>query len=140
MMSDYLHLAMIMPFILYRFLKPLHLKSNELETIRQRIDTQRKDYVPKTIIKCWVVVAKTMKIVFERGYTEEKYDDLKECLEMEVAILKTVNSYSLIYFNNISIILTNGLIIYYRFLKNLSIYQIFILIFIYVSMLVLMQR
>lgn len=35
MMSDYLHLAMIMPFILHRFLKPLHLKSNELKIIQQ---------------------------------------------------------------------------------------------------------
>ncbi|PKY56360.1 hypothetical protein RhiirA4_476609, partial [Rhizophagus irregularis] len=90
MMSDYLRLAMIMPFILNRFLKPSHLKSNELETIQQRTNAQRRDYVPKTIIKCWVVVAKTMKIVFERDYTKEKYDDLKQCLEIEVALLTKV--------------------------------------------------
>jgi hypothetical protein len=40
MMSDYLHLAMIMPFILHRFLKSSHLKNNELKIIQERINAQ----------------------------------------------------------------------------------------------------
>jgi hypothetical protein len=91
MMSDYLRLAMIIPFILYRFLKPSHLKDSELETIRRRINVQRKDLIPKVIIKCWVHVAQTMKVVFERSYTKEKYADLKRCLESEMTILTKVN-------------------------------------------------
>ncbi|UZO01330.1 uncharacterized protein OCT59_012431 [Rhizophagus irregularis] len=31
-----------------------------------------------------------MKLVFERDYTEEKYDELKRCLEAEMAILTKV--------------------------------------------------
>ena len=91
MMSDYLHLAMIMPFILHRFLKSSHIKTNELETIQQRINTRRKDFVPKAIIKCWVYVARTTKMAFERSYTEEDYCNLKQCLEAEVSILTNVN-------------------------------------------------
>jgi hypothetical protein len=82
---------MIIPFILYRFLKPSHLKDSELETIRRRINVQRKDLIPKVIIKCWVHVAQTMKVVFERSYTKEKYADLKRCLESEMTILTKVN-------------------------------------------------
>ena len=91
MMSDYLHLAMIMPFILHRFLKSSHLKNNELKIIQERINAQRKDLVPKAIIKCWVHVAQTAKLTFERNYNEGKYCDLKQCLEAEVAILTKVN-------------------------------------------------
>lgn len=90
MMSDYLRLAMIMPFILFRFLKPAHLKNHELDTLQQRTNAQRKDLVPKAIIKCWVHVAQTSKIAFEKSYTEEKYCNLKQSLESEVAILTKV--------------------------------------------------
>ena len=40
MMSDYLRLTMIMPFILCHFLKSSHLKNNELEIIQRRINSQ----------------------------------------------------------------------------------------------------
>ena len=90
MMSDYLRLAMIMPFILHRFLKVSHIKSNNLTLIQQRISAQRSDLVPKAIIMCWVHVAKTMKIAFDSNFTNEKYIELQKCLEAEMIILTKV--------------------------------------------------
>ena len=46
--------------------------------------------MPKAIIKCWVQVAQIAKLAFEKNYTEEKYSNLKWCLETEVAILTKV--------------------------------------------------
>ncbi|PKC08868.1 hypothetical protein RhiirA5_416377 [Rhizophagus irregularis] len=45
MMSDYLCLVMIMPFILHCFLKVVHIKSDNLALIQQRINVQRNDLV-----------------------------------------------------------------------------------------------
>ncbi|UZO03810.1 uncharacterized protein OCT59_024212 [Rhizophagus irregularis] len=90
MMSDYLRLAMIMPFILHRFLKVIHIKSDNLALIQQRINVQRNDLVPKYIVKCWVCVAQTMKIAFDRHFTNEKYIELQRCLDAEMNILTQV--------------------------------------------------
>ena len=90
MMSDYLQLAMIMPFILYHFLKVSHIKSNNLALIQQRINIQQNDLIPKAIAKCWVWVAKTMKIAFDDNFTNEKYTELQRCLEAEMIILTKV--------------------------------------------------
>jgi hypothetical protein len=52
MMSDYLQLSMIMPYILHRFLKVSSLKENEVGIIKRRIEVLRSDLVPKAIISC----------------------------------------------------------------------------------------
>ncbi|GES78789.1 hypothetical protein GLOIN_2v1790377 [Rhizophagus clarus] len=62
MMSDYLRLAMIMPFILNSFLETSSLKENESRT-------------------------KTMRMVFESKFTLDSYDELQKCLEEEMKIL-----------------------------------------------------
>ncbi|UZO06508.1 uncharacterized protein OCT59_026827 [Rhizophagus irregularis] len=90
MMSDLLKLAMIMPFLLNRFLKESSLKNNEAATIRQRIDVARISLVLKAIISCWVQVAKTMKAVFNKEFTLDSYEKLQLCLKEEFLILPKV--------------------------------------------------
>jgi hypothetical protein len=90
MMSDYLRLAMIMPYILNRFLKVSSLKENEIETIKSRIGAPRVDLIPKTIVSCWTHVAMTMKSVFSSEFTVDGYEDLKKCLKEELTILPKV--------------------------------------------------
>ena len=90
MMSDLLRLAMIMPFLLNRFLKESSLKNNEAATIRQRIDVARISLVLKAIISCWVHVAKTMKAVFNKEFTLDSYEELQLCLKEEFLILPKV--------------------------------------------------
>ncbi|GET04796.1 hypothetical protein GLOIN_2v1790940 [Rhizophagus clarus] len=69
MMSDYLRLAMIMPFILNK---------------------SRINMAKNVIIACWVYVAKTMRMVFESKFTLDSYDELQKCLEEEMKILPKV--------------------------------------------------
>jgi hypothetical protein len=90
MMSDLLRLAMIMPFLLNQFLKESSLKHNEAVAIQQRIDASRINLVPKSIISCWVYVAKTMKAVFNKKFTSDNYKELQQCLEEEFSILPKV--------------------------------------------------
>ena len=90
MISDLLRLAMIMPFLLNQFLKESSLKHNEAVAIQQRIDASRINLVPKSIISCWVYVAKTMKAVFNKEFTSDNYKELQQCLEEEFSILPKV--------------------------------------------------
>ena len=90
MMSDLFRLAMIMPFLLNRFLKESSLKHNEAVAIQQRIDALRINLVPKSIISCWVYVAKTMKTVFNKEFTSDSYKELQQYLEEEFSILPKV--------------------------------------------------
>ncbi|CAB4440155.1 unnamed protein product [Rhizophagus irregularis] len=90
MMSDYLRLAMILPFILNSFLKVSSLKENESKIIMQRIDTLRISTVKNAIISCWVHVVKTMRMVFESKFTLDSYDELQKCLREEMIILPKV--------------------------------------------------
>jgi methyltransferase-like protein len=90
MMSDNLRLSMVMPFILNRFLRTSHLKHNELIKIQQRIHANRVDLIPKSLIKCWVLVSKSMQLVFKNEYSENNYKDLQEILETESKILTQV--------------------------------------------------
>jgi len=89
MMSDYLQLAMIMPFLLYKFLKDSSLKTNEIIAIKDRMNINRT-LVPKNIISCWVCIAKTMKIVFSNKFTLDDYIKLQKYLEEELEILPKV--------------------------------------------------
>jgi hypothetical protein len=88
MMSDYLRLAMIMPFLLNSFLKSSSLKSNEAKAIQQRINAPRINLVGNVIISCWVHMAKTMRIVFESEFNT--YNELQKCLKEEMTILPKV--------------------------------------------------
>jgi hypothetical protein len=93
MMSDYLRLTMIMPFILNSFLKISSLKENDSKAIMQRISTSSHiSMVKNAIISCWVHVAKTMRMVFESKFTLDLYDELEKCLRDEMVILPKVHN------------------------------------------------
>ena len=101
MMSDYLRLAMIMPYILHRFLKVSSLKENYVNMIKERTKALRVDLVPKSIISCWVHVAKTMKAVFSSEFTVDDYEELEKCLREELIILpKVITNFENLSFNN----------------------------------------
>ncbi|CAG8513601.1 10429_t:CDS:2, partial [Scutellospora calospora] len=56
----------------------------------QRINANRIDLVPKSLIKCWVLVSKSMQFVFKHSYSEDDYMNLQQILETEVRILTQV--------------------------------------------------
>lgn len=90
MMSDYLRLAIIMPFILNRFLKITSLKNNEAKNIQQRTGASRINLVKNIIITCWVHIAKTMSMVFKSKFTINSYEELQQSLKEEMNILPKV--------------------------------------------------
>ena len=90
MMSDYLRLAMIMPFILNRFLKASSLKDKEAKDIQQRTGASRINLIRNIIISCWVHVAKTMNMVFKSKFTINSYEELQLSLKEEMNILPKV--------------------------------------------------
>ena len=90
MMSDCLQLTMMLPFILNRFLKSTHFKNLELASFQRRTGVTRNDHAVKLWLKCWVVMAKTMAIVFKDSFTEKEYGELRECLYNERMLLSQV--------------------------------------------------
>lgn len=90
MMSDYLHLAMIIPFIFKRFLKPDHLNSDQMANIQRRLNVNRNDLVCKALIKCWVIIAKTTRLCFSKSFTDDDYISLEHALKEECNILTKV--------------------------------------------------
>ncbi|GES94416.1 hypothetical protein GLOIN_2v1487024 [Rhizophagus clarus] len=90
MMSDYLQVAMIMPFILNRFLKITSLKNNEAKNIQQRTGASRINLVKNAVITCWVHIAKTMSMVFKSKFTNNSYEELQQNLKEEMNILPKV--------------------------------------------------
>ena len=90
MMSDYFRLAMIIPFILQRFLKITSLKNNEITAIKKRSNINNNNLIPNYIISCWVLVAKTMKVVFSNKFTSDGYTLLQKCFEAELEFLPKV--------------------------------------------------
>ncbi|GBC00136.1 hypothetical protein RclHR1_37590001 [Rhizophagus clarus] len=58
-------------------------KNSELELFQRRTGVTQSDHAVKLWLKCWVVMAKTMAIVFKDSFTEEEYDELHECLHNE---------------------------------------------------------
>ncbi|CAB4401532.1 unnamed protein product [Rhizophagus irregularis] len=90
MISDLLRLPMIMPFWLNQFLKESSIKRNETVMIQQRIDAFQVSLIPKIIISCWIHIAKTMKVIFNKKFTSNSYEELQQCLEEEFSILPKV--------------------------------------------------
>jgi hypothetical protein len=90
MMSDCLRLAMMIPFILNRFLKPTHFKKPELASFQRRTGVSRSDLAVNLWVKCWVLMARTMTIAFKHSFTEEDYIQLRECLDSERKLFSQV--------------------------------------------------
>src|SRR6266542_3158848 len=77
MMSDYLRLAIIMPFLLQNFLKDSSLKNNDVAIIQERLNIKNQNNaVSKYIISCWVHIAKIMKAVFSNKFKLNGYKEL----------------------------------------------------------------
>ena len=102
MMSDYLRLAMIMPFILNQFLKMSSLKNREAKNIQLQTGASRIDLIKNIIISCWVHVAKIMSIVFKSEFTINSYEELQQSLEEEMTILPKVLYTNFKYINLLS--------------------------------------
>ncbi|CAG8537454.1 10989_t:CDS:2, partial [Rhizophagus irregularis] len=103
MMSDCLHLAMMIPFILNRFLKPTHFKKLELALFQRQTGVSRSDLAVNFWIKCWVLMARTMTIAFKHSFTEEDYIQLHECLDSERKLFSQIFTISSLdeYISNI---------------------------------------
>ena len=70
------------------FLKVSSLIESKVETIKERIGASRISLIPKSIITCWVYVAKTMKAVFSSEFTTEDYEILQKCSSKMKSILR----------------------------------------------------
>ena len=83
MFSDALQLAMLMPFILRRFLDHDCFKPSELTNLRDRISsaTRRQtltiSQVIVRLVNCWVVLSKATAASFKLQFTRNDYDDFK---------------------------------------------------------------
>ncbi|CAG8850254.1 46239_t:CDS:2, partial [Gigaspora margarita] len=68
----------------------LFLPEGQKEFIEQRINANCTDLVSKSLIKCWVLVAKSAQLVFKKLYLTDDYKNLQKCLETESQILTQV--------------------------------------------------
>lgn len=75
---------------MFIILKVSSLIKSEVGKIKEQIGASHVDLVPKSIITCWVYVAKTMKAVFSDEFTTEGYDILQKCLQEELSFLPKV--------------------------------------------------
>ena len=50
----------------------------------------RSDHAVKLWLKCWVLMAKTMVMVFRDSFTKDDYDELRDCLDNERKLLSQV--------------------------------------------------
>ena len=89
---------MVIPFILNRFLKAWYIKGAKLTNIQQWINTNHTDLVSKSLIKCWILVAKSAQLVFKKSYSTDDYKNLQKCLEKKSQILTQVIIIYLYYY------------------------------------------
>ena len=86
------------------------MKSHIRCEFKKRLGLQRDSQVINNIINCWVVVAKSLKMVFSHYFTELDYEALKSILNEERDILVKV-CYSKI--NNDTALFSNELNFFY---------------------------
>ncbi len=107
MFSDALQLAMIMPFILKRFLAPSNITSADLTALCDRLSSssnQRRSsrQVINEIISCWVIVADVAAHCFKLKMSPGDLDHLQEALMEEHRILIEV-WYKMLFANKTSL-------------------------------------
>jgi hypothetical protein len=98
MFSDVLRLAMLMPFILQRFLKSNHIKTEILDNWHENSGI-RKNLAVTKLCTCWATEAKALKLVFSIVMTEDIYQELQETLEKEREMLLQVSNFYVVYEN-----------------------------------------
>ena len=76
--------------MVYHFLKVSSLTESEVEAIKNRIEAPRVNLVSKSIITCWIHVAKIMKAVFSSKFITEGYKILQKYLQDELTLLPKV--------------------------------------------------
>lgn len=120
MMSDCLRLAMMMPFILNRFLEPSCIKKLDLSTIQQRCNVNQGNAATKIIITCWKTIAETTAFIFKESFSKDDYMELQRCLETEMIILSqvitTIINYIIILYINIIKLFQYSCIYYFFFI------------------------
>ncbi|CAG8469584.1 1011_t:CDS:2 [Scutellospora calospora] len=79
MFSDVLKLAILMPFILRRFLKPCYIKPDILKKWQE--NSSKKPVTQ--LCSLWTTEAKTLKLAFSTTMTEHIYKELQEMLNKE---------------------------------------------------------
>ncbi|CAB4495356.1 unnamed protein product [Rhizophagus irregularis] len=90
MFSDVLRLAMLMPFILQRFLESRHIKTDALNNWHKNSGI-RRNLVASKLCACWAIEAKALKLAFSTTMTENTYQELQETLKKEREILIQVS-------------------------------------------------
>ena len=91
MFSDVLRLSMLMPFILRRFLKPHHIKSEALNNWSTNLGIRQNSVILK-LCTCWAIEAKALKLAFSNAMSENLYQELKNLLNRERDALIQVSS------------------------------------------------
>jgi len=91
MFSDIFQLAMLVPFILRRFLTWHHIKSDVLASIKERLNLSRVDQIPLKVVQVWVTEAKALKFAFSNTMTEDDYQTLAKVLKRQSRLLIEVN-------------------------------------------------
>ena len=91
MFSDIFRLAMLMPFILRRFLTRRHIKSDILDSIKERLNLSQVDQVPNKITQVWVTEAKTLKLAFSVIMDTDNHKALAKALREQSCLLTEVN-------------------------------------------------
>src|SRR2546421_985962 len=86
MFSDILRLAMLMPFILQRFLKSGHIKVEALKKWSENSGIRQNSAASK-LCNCWAIEAKALKLAFSITMTEHIYQELQEILKKKCEIL-----------------------------------------------------
>jgi len=92
MFSDIFRLAMLMPFILRRFLTWRLMKKDLLESIQRRLNLPRIEQVPLKVIQVWVTEAKALKLVFSVTLSSNDFQALIKALKEQSRILLEVSS------------------------------------------------
>ncbi|CAG8659614.1 3948_t:CDS:2, partial [Paraglomus occultum] len=90
MFSDIFRLAMLMPFILKRFLTWRHIKSDALTLIKERLNLSRVDQVATRVLQVWVTEAKTLKLAFSVTMDTNAYKALEKTLREQSRLLTEV--------------------------------------------------
>jgi hypothetical protein len=90
MFSDVLRLSMLMPFILQRFLKPHHIKSEVLNNWSTNLGI-RQNSVSLKLCTCWAVEAKALKLAFLNTMSENIYQELQKSFNRERDVLIQVS-------------------------------------------------
>jgi hypothetical protein len=90
MFSDVLRIAILMPFILKRFLKSHYIKTEALNKWQENLGI-RRNLIVSNLQTCWTIEAKVLKLAFSVTMTENNYQELQEMLKKEQEILTHVS-------------------------------------------------